>query len=98
MDNEIQKLIVKEFDEISYRESESERNLQGRALYNLLSFLGDNIPYDKYDNALEFTKVFRQTDVSDSAHIDMAIWCLLNSVSAKAFWRIFEKHHREKIK
>jgi hypothetical protein len=54
-----------------------------RALWHLLSQWKDRLPeLDGY-----FHKAFRQTDVTDDGHTDMAIWCLLQD--APIFWELF---------
>ena len=40
-----------------------------------------------------FHKNFRQIDVTESGHIDSAIWQLLDN--APIFWRLFEKYMTE---
>lgn len=63
-----------------------------RTLFHLLSHWKDVLP--KLDNY--FHKAFRQTDVTESGHIDMAIWYLLNE--SILFWEIFERvQDRKKI-
>lgn len=61
-----------------------------RALFHLLKRWENELPeLDGY-----FHKAFRQTDVTDSGHTDMAIWCLLHH--SKIFWKLFEQMQPEK--
>jgi len=57
----------------------------------LLSLLKDNVEflYIDYKDPFYFHKGFRQTDVTESGHVDSAIWCLLQY--APRFWKVFNK-------
>jgi hypothetical protein len=59
------------------------------ALWHLLVLWKDRLP--KLDGY--FHKCFRQNDVTDSGHSDMAIWHLL--YHSKLFWRLYEKVNAE---
>lgn len=56
-----------------------------RALWHLLKRWKSELPFlnDR------FHKNFRQIDVTNDAHTDMAIWQLLSH--SKIFWRLFEQ-------
>ncbi len=71
---------------------DEEGNEEARALFHLLAFVKT---WPDADNSYEFTKAWRQADWSD-AHIDCAIWNLLNSNAAKKFWEVFELCQGEK--
>lgn len=60
---------------------------QERALYLLLKLSENYLP--PIGDSHWFHKSFRQTDVTPSAEIDMAIWHLLGT--SQEFWRIAEK-------
>lgn len=63
-----------------------------RALWHLLTKFKDVLPeMNDY-----FHKAFRQTDVTDDEHADMAIWCLLQD--APVFWKLFEQVRKQKRK
>jgi len=56
------------------------------ALCHLLTLYKDRLPiFDGY-----FHKAFRQADITDSGHSDMAIWCLLQG--APIFWKLFDEY------
>ena len=56
-----------------------------RALWHLLSQWKDRLPtLDHY-----FHKAFRQVDVTDDGHTDMAIWCLLHH--STIFWQLVKE-------
>lgn len=61
-----------------------------RGLYHLLKANETKLPpLDDY-----FHKAFRQVDVTESGHTDMAIWQALQE--SKVFWRCFESVQPEK--
>jgi hypothetical protein len=57
-------------------------NQADRALWHLLSQWEDRLP--KLDHY--FHKAFRQADITNDGHTDMAIWCLLNQ--STLFWEL----------
>jgi hypothetical protein len=85
---DIEKLL-KLFDEktLTRRKNASPIYSSGveRALWHLLERWKEKLPPLNED----FHKTFRQTDVTDNEHIDMAIWHLLQE--STWFWEIFDK-------
>lgn len=63
-----------------------------RALYHALAHWHEQGKLPKLDGY--FHKAFRQVDVTDSGHMDMVIWNLLNG--SDLFWRLYEKVQGEK--
>ena len=71
-------------------ETQGSNDKSERALWHLLMQWRERLPeLDGY-----FHKAFRQCDVTDDGHTDMAIWNLLHS--SKIFWKLFEKAQAEK--
>ncbi len=71
---------IKQFLELFEKRTKTSDSYASRALYKLLKEYESDLPdIDGY-----FHKAFRQTDVTDSANIDMAIWLLINE--SDDFW------------
>ncbi len=80
-------LLLEKFDEATRSASYADR-----ALYRILLAYKDDLPVlDSY-----FHLAFRQTDVTDSGDIDMAIWFLLNY--SELFWQTKESLQGEREK
>lgn len=74
------KLKIKQFLELFEKRTKTSDSYTSKALYSLLK---------KYESELQnidgyFHKAFRQVDVTDSGHIDTAIWCLIHE--SDDFW------------
>jgi hypothetical protein len=66
------------------------RDWNSRALFHLIK------EYREHLEGIEvwrFHKAFRQTDVTPSANVDIAFWCLLQD--AKTFWEIVNEMYPE---
>lgn len=72
-------------------ETKDGTDYNSRALFHLLSAYKEKIVGLTPDY---FHKAFRQIDVTDNGHVDMAIWCLLHR--AKTFWDVLESVQPEK--
>lgn len=76
--------------ELMDKETQDSDKPADRALWHLLKRWEDRLPeLDGY-----FHKAFRQMDVTDDGHTDMAIWNLIHH--SKTFWRLFEEVQTEK--
>lgn len=64
-----------------------ENDSEFAALYGMFCYC-DNIPWA--EDSCQFTKAYRQCDITESGDLDMVFWNLLNC-QADYFWKIFEK-------
>ena len=88
--------LLKEFDEATVNNWDDKNHYADRALYHALLRWEDSIPplEQLKEQDTNFHKIFRQTDVTESGHTDMIIWCLLEQ--SQVFWQIYEKVMEEK--
>ena len=88
---ELLELLEKETQHVSaFTTTTNDGKPSDRALWHLLKQWESKLPeLDDY-----FHKAFRQVDVTDDGHTDMAIWNLLSD--STLFWRLFERVQEEK--